>query len=154
MAHVRMRWKAANYAYQYPILICERAVLPLYPSFAQPTMITTNGPYSAPLRIEHSGVLLTHFRLVRPVSKVVVVREPPSRVEEKVRPSRRVCLLYIVCSHVILCTLQVPFSAVVGVYDADGKPLEGKYVMAQISLFGTLAIGLFIFLYQLLTYLC
>lgn len=88
MAHVRMRWKAANYAYQYPILICERAVLPLYPSFSQPTMITTN------------------------VSKVVVVREPPSRVEEK-----------------------VPFSAVVGVYDADGKPLQGKYVMAQISLF-------------------
>jgi hypothetical protein len=55
MAHVRMRWKAANYAYQYPILICERAVLPLYPSFAQPTMITTNGTYRAPLRIEHSS---------------------------------------------------------------------------------------------------
>ncbi len=93
MAHVRMRWKAANYVYQYPILICERAVLPLYPSFAQPTVITTNGTYRDPLRIEHSGVLLTPSRLVRPVSKVVVVREPPSRVEEKVQPSRRVCPL-------------------------------------------------------------
>ncbi len=44
----------------------------------------------------------------------------------------------------------------VGVYDADGKPLEGKYVMAQISLFGTLALIFFIsikILFIALTYL-
>ena len=48
----------------------------------------------------------------------------------------------------------MPFSAVVGVYDADGKPLQGKYVMAQISLFGTPALGLILFLSQSLTHLC
>jgi hypothetical protein len=47
MADVRMRWKAANYAYQYPVLICERAMLPLFPSFAQPTKVITNGTQRA-----------------------------------------------------------------------------------------------------------
>jgi hypothetical protein len=31
----------------------------------------------------------------------------------------------------------VPFTTVVGVYDANGDPLQGKHVMAEITLFGT-----------------